>query len=63
MVYTQKEKWKPFCLLDFHLILEGWVVGFEPTTFRTTSGNLFECYFFIISVLVILCISFQSIIS
>ena len=31
-----KEKQKSFCLLDFRLILEGWVVGFEPTTFRTT---------------------------
>ena len=31
-----KEKRKSFCLLDFRLILEGWVVGFEPTTFRTT---------------------------
>ncbi len=30
------QKKKRRSLKDFRLILEGWVVGFEPTTFRTT---------------------------
>ena len=33
------QKKKRRSLKDFRLILEGWVVGFEPTTFRTTSGS------------------------
>ena len=44
-----KEKRKSFCLLDFRLILEGWVVGFEPTTFRTTSGISCTCNILIYS--------------
>ena len=30
------QKKKRRSLKDFRLILAGWVVGFEPTTFRTT---------------------------
>ena len=52
------QKKKRRSLKDFRLILEGWVVGFEPTTFRTTSGNLLECYCFVINMLYVLYISF-----
>ena len=52
------QKKKRRSLKDFRLILEGWVVGFEPTTFRTTSGNLLNRIYFIISVLFALYILF-----
>ena len=44
---VQKKKWRS--LKDFRLILEGWVVGFEPTTFRTTSGMSCACNILIYS--------------
>ena len=45
------QKKKRRSLKDFRLILEGWVVGFEPTTFRTTSGVLCNYYLLMINCL------------
>ena len=43
------QKKKRRSLKDFRLILEGWVVGFEPTTFRTTNGISCTCNILIYS--------------